>query len=127
MKMMRMTGKTKFIVGALILAAGIAVAYALFFPICFGDIPSCSTCELVYASPSSTAHGKFTCLDSKYQKANVVTNLNTTEMTPAPVKDVSFSQAVPTSTAPSTAYIQLRYRDSSGFWQDGRKLTLPIH
>jgi hypothetical protein len=102
----------------------VAVSSELLFPTCWGEIPTCSACEFV--TSSSAARGKFTCLVSKYKRAEVVTNLSTTNMSPAPVVNTDFNQSVPAGT-PTTAYIQLKYQDASGFWQNGHTVTLPIH
>jgi len=94
------------------------VAVSSELAICWGDIPSCSACELDYASPMSNATGKFTCLPSKNTRADVVTNLGTTPMSTMPTLNVTFNFPVPTSSRPSTAYIQLKYQDPSGFWAE---------
>jgi hypothetical protein len=122
-----MTTKTKALIGVAALAVGAGVmAYAL-FPTCWGEIPSCPSCELVFTAPSSAAKGKFTCLASKYRRAEVVTNFGTTNMSPAPVINTNFNQSVSTSSTPSTAYIQLKFQDSTGVWQNGHTMTLPVH
>jgi hypothetical protein len=123
-----MTTKKKVLIGAGILGAGAGVGVMMFLalPICWGDIPSCSSCELDYAAPTSNATGKFTCLASKFKQADVVTDFGATPMSVMPTLNNTFNQSVGTSSRPSTAYIQLKYQDSSGFWQNGRTMTLTI-